>query len=871
MGEVYQARDTRLDRHVAIKVLGQRHLEDPLARARFEQEARVIAALSHPNICALHDVSHERGIDFLVMEYLEGETLADRLGRQRLHSPMSKAAPLGAARPAPRPDPAAPSRSPLPLDEVVRVATQLADALAAAHRAGVVHRDLKPANVMLTKTGVKVLDFGLAKTRPAAGVPADQSPTETSPLTEAGIIAGTLPYMAPEQLQGREVDARTDIFAFGEIVYEMTSGRRPFAGESPAGLIAAILDRDPEPLGTLQPSTPQVLERLVRKCLAKDPDERWQSASDVADELRWISSGSGLTRDIDARSRPDRSRALRLAGIASASLALVAIAVGTWRWMGGTAPVGHQTLHRQITFAGDVVAAALSPDGQTVAYGGGLQQASVGLFVRDVTGGQALQIWAGEILTDVAWTPDGSQIVVSGRQQGQRGLWVVPRLGGVARHIAVHGPLVDVSPDGTALSLASQGERGFRIVSLKDGGSRPVTLGGVRWLMQLDWSSRSGRLVLLTMDDDREWVVLTTTPDGGQQRAVYSGKEVVRAVCSSPIADVVYLVREQSGTSEVLTVPMDGGPHRILLSGLPMAGEPEGIEKCTVSADGQQLLYSRASRHARLWRYDLTSSASRTTVLTRASSQYVFPAVSPDGEWIAATEGSESNSQIVKIPIGGGEPINLGPGAGPAWSPDGQQLAFVSDRSGSRRVWIVPAESAFAVEVSDSAVSNSILTWLPDGRLAWPSTDARNYRIRNLTTGENEFLVRDPSVGWVTVPRFAPDGALVAVRWNRQPEGLWLLTWPGREERFLAAGRPEAVPIGWSGDGEWVYASQTFGRTLFRISARTGKSEPLGSFPVGDFQTSPCDLTPDRASIVCSLTETTADAWVMEHFDQEIP
>ena len=265
MGEVYRARDTRLDRTVAVKVLPAHLAQDPDRRLRFEREARAASALNHPHICTIHDVGHQDGIDYLVMEHLEGETLADRL-----------------------------EKGALPQEQALRIGAQLADALDRAHRAGIVHRDLKPGNVMLTKTGAKLLDFGLARIAEPAGIASgglSTFPTQTKPLTEAGSWLGTFQYMAPEQLEGKEADARTDIFALGSVLYEMLTGRRAFAGKSRASLIAAILEKEPESISAIQPMTPLALDRLVRKCLAKDPDGRWQAAADVADELKWIGDG----------------------------------------------------------------------------------------------------------------------------------------------------------------------------------------------------------------------------------------------------------------------------------------------------------------------------------------------------------------------------------------------------------------------------------------------------------------------------------------------------------------------------------------------------------------------------------------------------
>src|ERR1700739_938590 len=272
MGEVYRARDTRLDRTVAIKVLPTHLADRSELRERFEREAKTIASLNHPHICTLYDVGHQDGTDYLVMEYIEGETLAERL-----------------------------KKGALPVEQVLRYAIEIADALDKAHRKGITHRDLKPGNIMLTKSGAKLLDFGLAKlsqeTKPAT--PISELPTEKGTITAQGAILGTLQYMAPEQLEGKEVDARTDIFAFGVVVYEMATGKKAFEGKSQASLIAKILETDPIPMASLQPMTPPVLDRGVRTCLAKEPDERWQAAGDLCRELKWINeNGSqGGTRE----------------------------------------------------------------------------------------------------------------------------------------------------------------------------------------------------------------------------------------------------------------------------------------------------------------------------------------------------------------------------------------------------------------------------------------------------------------------------------------------------------------------------------------------------------------------------------------------
>src|SRR5262245_27684892 len=303
MGEVYRAKDTRLDREVAVKVLPASFAGNEQFRARFEREAKSISALNHPNICTLHDVGRQDGMMFLVMERIEGESLADRL-----------------------------AKGPLPLDQVLRTGAEIASGLDAAHRRGIIHRDLKPGNVMLTRTGAKLLDFGLAKTGSEAAPPIDgltSLPTEHRPLTKEGTILGTFQYMSPEQLEGEETDARSDLFALGAVLYEMATGKRAFLGKNKTSLIAAIVSSQPPSISSVQPVPPPALDHVVRKCLEKDPEDRWQSAHDVATQLRWISEAGSqavVAAPLGLKRKTREKLSWVLAGVAAATaLAVLAL------------------------------------------------------------------------------------------------------------------------------------------------------------------------------------------------------------------------------------------------------------------------------------------------------------------------------------------------------------------------------------------------------------------------------------------------------------------------------------------------------------------------------------------------------------------
>ena len=376
MGEVYKATDTRLDRTVAIKVLLAHVADDPDLKQRFEREAKTISSLNHPHICTLHDIGEQDGIDYLVMEYLEGETLAARL-----------------------------TKGALPLDQALRYGVEIADALDKAHRKGITHRDLKPGNIMITKAGTKLLDFGLAKLREpkAAVISPSERETRRASLTGEGTILGTLQYMAPEQLEGKDADARTDIFAFGSIVYEMITGKEAFTGESQASLIAAILDSQPTPMSTLQPMSPPALDRVVRKCLAKDPEDRWQDVRDATDELKWVAEGGSQAGVAVSAAGPPRGQSRLAWGVAAVVTVLaVALAVAYLN----RAPAETATSRFSVLAeAGVVRGLALSPNGRQLAFTVGRQ-----LWIRPLDSLESRAIPGTEGAQAPFWSPDGRSI-----------------------------------------------------------------------------------------------------------------------------------------------------------------------------------------------------------------------------------------------------------------------------------------------------------------------------------------------------------------------------------------------------------------------------------------------------------------------------
>jgi serine/threonine protein kinase len=384
MGEVYRAKDTRLERTVAVKILPAHFSSDPVRKHRFEREAKAISGLNHPHICVLYDVGHQDGVDYLVMECVEGETLAKRL-----------------------------EKGPLPLEQVVKYGAQIADALDKAHRSGIVHRDLKPGNIMLTPTGAKLLDFGLA--RPVVNLSSGTTPTATSAnsLTEQGTIVGTFQYMSPEQVEGKELDGRSDIFSLGAVLYEMLTGQRAFEGKSQLSVASAILEKEPTPISSVKPLTPPALDHAIRRCLAKDYEERWQSARDLRLELSWI----GLSASSDAKPQvvngKQRARE-RAAWLMAGLFAAISAAAFWWSW--SRPAIEEQRLQFKIEpppgedfLLLSSGGSAISPDGRSVAYVA-LSNRGSKLWVQSLDSATARELPGTEAAQYPFWSPDSRSL-----------------------------------------------------------------------------------------------------------------------------------------------------------------------------------------------------------------------------------------------------------------------------------------------------------------------------------------------------------------------------------------------------------------------------------------------------------------------------
>jgi eukaryotic-like serine/threonine-protein kinase len=858
MGEVYRARDTRLDRTVAIKVLASHLSASPEVRQRFEREAKTISQLSHPHICALHDVGREGETEYLVMEYLEGETLAERL-----------------------------LKGSLPLEQTLRYGIQIADALDKAHRQGIVHRDLKPGNVMITKSGVKLLDFGLAKTfersldatgreqtaaaqHPMAGRNLTALPTA---LTQEGTILGTFQYMAPEQLEGREADARTDIFAFGCVLYEMATGRKAYSGTTQASLISSILRDEPRPISQVQPMSPPALDRVVQACLAKDPEDRWQSAGDVAKELKWIGEGSSAPiPSIVAGGR--KRRGMLAGGIAALAVVLGALAVFLSRRSQTPEELTRFTIMppSNQSFLGF---AELSPDGRRIAFVIQDEGGRNSIAVRSLDSLELRRLPGTEDARGLFWSPDAREIAFF--SEGK-----LKRIG------AEGGPVQTICESGSGFSGAwsRQGtilftkEFGGPIVAVSAAGdaSRPVTMldpaqGEVAHDHPVFLSDgRHFLFVARNIDPDKTSVMLAALGSKDVRRLFHADSAAV-------FADPGYLLfaRDNALFAERLD------PRSLKVVGDPAPALDQvryGTEDnlLSLSAAGNRVAYLPWFLRRRLVWLDRKG---RELGALGEIGGYEDVRISPGGQKVAVALRDPAHGQNQDVWV-----LDSSRGTGsritsertdefdPAWFPDGERLVYVSDHAGFYDLYERPATGGAEKIVVRTKQDKILPTVSPDGR----------HLLMNIPEGSKYTRVLTALPGGVDSRHLSGESRFSEEHAEISPDGRWTAFdsgESGQKEVYiqpLPEGPKRQVSIGggqmpvWNRNGSELFYAAREGM-LMSVALRpaaggleTAEPQPLFLLRLGTsgeivFHRHPYDVSPDgqRFLVIRRVPDTEAD------------
>jgi len=772
MGEVYRAKDTRLGRDVAIKVLPADVSVDEERRQRFEREARTISSLNHPNICALYDVGNQDGMEYLVLEYVEGETLEKRL-----------------------------ENGPLPTKILLRHGIEIAEALEKAHRNSIIHRDLKPANIMMTKSGAKLLDFGLAKWSTANPLEAETLKTLTGTpgnLTEQGAILGTFRYMAPEQLEGKEVDTRTDLFAFGEVLYEMATGVPAFSGKSKASLIAAILTAEPSPISKLQPVSPAALDQLVRSCLAKDPDDRWQSAHDVKLELKAIEERGGEAEPIQAVP----SHWVKWERLAWAVALLFTSAVLLWNYTRSApeaAGIVRSSLLPPPGSSYETYNFAVSPDGARLAFVAVGREGKSTLWVRSLSVASAQEFSATEGAIYPFWSPDSRRVgffadgklktvdtgsgavkILCNAQTGRGGTW--NRDGQIVFAPFIIGPLSEVEEGG--------GEP-LPVTKTREGTGEahrwPFFLpDGKHFLYLVDWSG----------------------PADAQSNGIYVGSlgsNTSKLVSTEITSNVSYAserllyVRDRSLMAQAFDT------DRLELRGLAESIVEQELLTDTgfmnsgfsVSQNGMLVFQSAADASSRLIWFDRTGKELSQIPVTG----YSFPRVSPDGRRLLVSSDDARNGKYflriydlergisTRITDGGSEEES-------SWSRDGKQVAFITVTGNTSYLYDVPADRSSSPQLLVKGARMRHLDRSPDDRISFLNLERRPSLA--IYTPADHQVTQFTSLG--AEARFSPDGKWLAYTGLNE---IFVQPFPGPGGRIQISNGAGAQAV-WSRDGREI-------------------------------------------------------------------
>jgi serine/threonine-protein kinase len=866
MGEVWRATDTRLQRDVAIKVLPAEVTGDTARLARFEREAQLLAALNHPNIAAIHGLEEADGKPFLVLELVPGEDLSERL-----------------------------RRGPLPVDEAIEVARQVAEALEEAHERGVVHRDLKPANVKLTPDGkVKVLDFGLAKawtSEAASGSAPDlsQSPTLAHTGTAAGMILGTAAYMSPEQARGKSVDKRSDVWAFGVLLHELLTGRPLFSGETVSDVLAAVLTREPD-WAALPAATPAGVRRLLQRCLERDPRRRLR---DIGEARIALSTPVEPPAPVEAGVPATRPRWLVPAALAAAALAFAA-GYALRRPVPAVAPpVAPDTVLRQLTFEPGLEAEpSFSPDGNYVAYTTN-DQGSLDVVVMPIAGGPLRRLAATPVdEAQPAWSPDGTQIAfTSAREhggrlgsvnglsalstfvQGQGGdVFLAPAAGGPAVKLVERASFPAWSPDGQSIVFQSDRSGYWDIwtVSARGGEPRPLT-NDADIDYQPSWSPDGKWVAYASVVRQALGQLKLVASDGsGAIRVVKVPAQAVVSPAWSPDGAWIYYAAGGTVTASTTSLTRvsvaSAGAATPLVQRLTL-GASADIDP-DVAASGRRLAYGGVRYAPDLWVLDVASGALRQRTSTSCLEDYPDP--SPDGRTLVFHSDRTSEARLYTLELDGGawQPITEGRATMPRWSPDGRTVAYLRYAQDAVAIAVQAVGDLTVRELVSVPNSSGGLqgpVWAPDGKsVAYGHTTGDGWSIRVVGLAGNSREIAAPG-GTAMFPTWSPDGRLVAFQREKDgPRAIWVAPVDGGEARAISSGTRELSHPQWSKTDPDRILVVVEHKNLGVLSVATGAVTPLTHYDDSTRYVDYPSWSRDGKQVYFSMTLKVGDLFLLE-------
>jgi eukaryotic-like serine/threonine-protein kinase len=874
MGVVWKARDMHLDRFVAVKVLPAERLQDAERQRRFVQEAKAASALNHPNIVHIYDIAEADGTPFIAMEYVPGKTLGQSIGRKGL-----------------------------PLGEALKYAIQIADAVAKAHAAGIIHRDLKPSNIMVTEEGVvKVLDFGLAKlAEPATSEFGETATLRASegPGTEEGTIVGTASYMSPEQAEGKKVDARSDIFSFGSVLYEMITGRRAFHGDSKLSTLSAILKEDPQPVSVLVTDVPRDLEKIIARCLRKDPERRFQTMADLKVAMAELKEESDSGKVAAPPTLPGGRRRIAVWSRVGLLILATVAAIAVW-FSRSRSPVPEAPLAAiPLTgYPGFQAAPTFSPDGNQVAFcWDGEKHDNTDIYVKVVGAGSPLRLTTNPAADrQPAWSPDGRSIAFLRELPGERAaVLLIPALGGPERKLAETSDLHSApawSPDGKWLVIADRSSStepdALFALSVESGEKRRLTIPPASGRDYNPAFSPDGRRLAFVraalrgsgafMESADVYVLNLSggvTPKG-EPKHLTAAQYTSRLAFTADGREILFC----SGTGfrpSLSRIASDGSDRPQQLTSIG-----EGVSDPAISRQGRRLAYARASDVSHIWRLEApgphgktdAAGSNKTTPFATSAHNEVDPDFSPDGKRIAFASGRSSrlgNREIWVCDADGSNPVQLtfldATAGTPRWSPDGERIAFDSDLDGNWSIYVISANGGKPRRMTSGPANNDAPSWSRDGRWIYFVSDRTGEdQLWKMPAGGGEAVQVTRKGG--TTGLESTDGKTVYYVKGRNRTSLWKVPVNGGEETQVLES------LAWSGNfavadsGIYFIPTPTAGATSYSIQFFSFATRKIRSVAVTEKPAlGGLTISPDGRWILYTQTDQSAkELMLVENF-----